>query len=505
MQTKVSKTGLQARDAALKGALYVAEAVKNTIGPHGSNALIEKGETITNDGYKISTELCGAIEDEFERRGAVTMHNACAKTNDMVGDATSTTEALWTAIVKESIKYLPNEKSLIAKKTPSEVLQMLQKSKDNVIEKLKSMATMIESEKQLINSAKVSVENEELANLIGKTQWKLGPDGVIIAEETNESESSIQIVKGIRIDNGFGASVMINNPEKGTLELSNASTILTNYTIGDVELNALKESIFKPLLSSGKNNLIIIARGFTANAIKLCQESMQAGFLVWPINAPYTNQTQVMKDLEAVLGGRYFDVEETELLDIQLSDVGYCEKLVASRFDTIITGTDNEQATKRTELRLNTLEAELKGESSDFAKTLLETRISQLKNGSAILKVGAPTTTSRKYLKDKADDAVNAVRRAFKGGTVKGAGLAFKEISDTLEEGDILKIPLLAINQQITLSAPKDFVVEEWVRDPYLVLKTALENAVDGAGTFATIGCVIATENKPKCNHDKED
>ena len=46
----ISITGIQARDKALKGAKYVAEAVKSTIGPFGLNAILEKGDKSTNDG-----------------------------------------------------------------------------------------------------------------------------------------------------------------------------------------------------------------------------------------------------------------------------------------------------------------------------------------------------------------------------------------------------------------------------------------------------------------------
>jgi chaperonin GroEL len=294
------------------------------------------------------------------------MHNACAKTNDQVGDATSTTEALWYAIVNEATRLLPRDSSITSKKTASEVKKMIDSSKEIVISKLEAMAKQIESEEELIASARVSVEDEHLAQLIGSAQWKLGKDGVIIAEETNDTVSSIEYVRGIRIDNGMGAPIMMTNPEKGTLEISNAATILTNYTVGTDELLALKQKIFAPLIASGKTLVVIVARAFTADAIKLCQESVQTGFGIIPINAPYTNQTQIMKDLETVLGGRHIDVEESRLEDIQLSDIGWCEKLVAARFDAVFTGTDNEQSRKRAEKRVEFLEKSLKGEQSDF-------------------------------------------------------------------------------------------------------------------------------------------
>src|SRR4029077_12407830 len=101
--TKISSVGPKAREKVIKGADYLADAVKATLGPFGLNALLEKGNRPTNDGFTISAELAPTLTDEFERRGALALHEASSKTNDEVGDATSTAEALAQAIVKEAI------------------------------------------------------------------------------------------------------------------------------------------------------------------------------------------------------------------------------------------------------------------------------------------------------------------------------------------------------------------------------------------------------------------
>lgn len=501
MSNRISIVGTQARDEAMKGIDYLVNGVQSTLGPFGLNILLEKGKTVSNDGYKVSTFLSSSIKNEFQRLAAQTFHEISAKTNDEVGDATTTSEVLGRAILKEAVKLLPNEKSLVSKKTPAQVIKKISEESAEVIEQLKERTIQIDSEEKLIASARVSVEDEKLAELIGKMQWELGPDGIIVAEDTAEPFSSIQKVKGIRIDNGMGAPIMINNQEKQSLEISDCSVIMTNHTIGKEELLKLKEIIFAPLISKGQMKIAIIARAFTADAIKICAEAHQAGLLLYPINAPYTDQTQIMKDMQAVLGGRYIDVEEGSLDDLQLSDVGYATKIEARRFDAIITGQDDEKTQERMAKRVETLKKSLTGEVSDYAKKALEMRISQLSNGFALLKIGSPIEAERRRLKDKADDAVLATRLALKGGTVKGAGLAFKEIAESLPEDYILKQPLNTINDQIMRSAPEGWTVEEWVRDPYLVLESALRNACIGASTMATINMIEAAENPKKCSH----
>lgn len=497
MNQKISITGTKARQLFGYGANYVAEAVKSTIGPYGLNASIEKGDVITNDGFKISKELCLSLENEFARRGAITFHKIAAKTNDEVGDATSTSEALGQAIIKEASRLLPSENIFIAKKTGAEIIKTLAKERAFVEEELQKDIKQIETEEELINSALVSVEDETLAKLIGSAQWKIGKDGMIVAEETADTKSSIEYVKGIRIDNGFGTSAMMNNIEKQTLEVGEAATLLTSYVVdGLIQLKPMIDQI----LATGRRDIVIIAKAWSSNAIQECMKNHESNVRIYPMNCPFTNMDEIMRDLEAVLGGRYIAVEENRLEDMLISDIGTCNKVVSKRYNAIITGVADIAAKERVAKRIARLQEELTGEVSDFAKKALQGRISQLENGSAILKVGAETEPERKRLKDKCDDAVNAVRLAFQGGTVKGGGLAFKEIADRMDETYMLKRPLQVVYNQIMSTAPLEFKIEDWVRDPYLVLKSALKNACEIGGTFSTTNIVITARDSQSCS-----
>lgn len=502
---KISITGLDARTKAIKGVSYVADAIKSTIGPYGLNFITEKGNKSTNDGYIISSELCPTIEDEFERRAALVAQEACSKTNDMVGDATSTAWALTGEIIKEAVRFLPKQGSIKAAKTPAEIESMIRKGKEDVIAFLEKGITPIKTKEELVKSALVSVENEEIAELLGTMQWELGPEGIIIAEEVIEPVSSIEKVKGIRLDNGFGTSQVINNDEKKMLELANIPVLMTNYTIDTPDLIKLNESIFKGLVSQKKWGIALIARAFTSDAIKACMESMKTGFAIFPINAPYTSQTEMMHDIEAVVGGRYIDTEESSLDDIYISDIGFATTVKARQWDAVIAGVTDDIAEKRIAERAEKLKLKLAGEGSDFMKKMLESRIAQLTNGFAILKVGSQSVTDRKRLKDKCDDAVNAVRLALKGGTIKGAGIALKEASDALDDTNILKRPITCVYDQITGSAPDGWEIPEWVRDPYLVIKCALDNACATAATFSSINGIITSKDKKESKQSDDE
>lgn len=504
MSKKISITGYDARETAFKDFEYCAKAVMSTIGPFGLNFLLEKGRKITNDGYTISSEIISTPKNEFGRLFAQVAHEASAKTNDMVGDFTSGAWALNYSILKEirDKRYLGTETTIKAKKTPAELRKMINKSKDFVISEMEKSIKKVESKEELIKSAMVSVEDEKIAELLGTTQWELGPEGRIIAEEVNANECTIEKVDGILLDNGFVSSSWITNPEKQSLEIkSPLPIILTNYTVGVAELKLLRESIFKTLVTQQKSGCILMARAFTSDAIKEVTEGKNE-FAIILVNAPYENQKETMKDIEAIVGGRYIDTEEASLAEMYITDVGCAKRLVAQAFNSQISGVEDEAYKERVAKRIEILEKKLIGSQSDFDKRKLGERIAQLKGGFCILKVGSSSVSNRKRIFDKCEDAVNAVRYALKGGTVKGGGLAFKEISDKMEEGDILKRPILSIYNQIMESAPEDFVIEDWVRDPFLVLKCGLENACEFASGAITVNGIITTEDEKKCTHN---
>mgnify|MGYP003651623193 CR=1 FL=1 len=206
-----------------------------------------------------------------------------------------------------------------------------------------------------------------------------------------------------------------------------------------------------------------------------------------------------MKDLQSLLGGRFINTDSAALADIQVSDVGFATYVLAKRSSTVFAGKGEKVAE-----RVKELEDKRDGSGSDFEKVNLTRRIAQLNNGFAILKVGAPSVTERKYKKDKADDAVNAVRAAFQEGVIPGAGQALKKISDALPDDYVLKAALRAPYEQIMYNAGSDYVIPSWVVDSVKVTRVVLEKACSVASVLATAGGAIATKKPDEgCCHKK--
>src|SRR5690348_8772342 len=104
---KELRFGEDARTLLLSGVDQLAEAVKSTLGPKGRNVILEKitgSPVVTNDGVTIAREI--HLSDQFENMGAQLVKEAAIKTNDIVGDGTTTATVIAHAIVREGMQAI---------------------------------------------------------------------------------------------------------------------------------------------------------------------------------------------------------------------------------------------------------------------------------------------------------------------------------------------------------------------------------------------------------------
>ena len=101
---KELRFGADARRLLQAGVEQLAASVKPTLGPKGRNVILERitgSPEVTNDGVTIAREI--HLRDQFENMGAQLVKEAAIKTNDTVGDGTTTAIVLAEAIVRQGM------------------------------------------------------------------------------------------------------------------------------------------------------------------------------------------------------------------------------------------------------------------------------------------------------------------------------------------------------------------------------------------------------------------
>lgn len=99
--------GIDARQALLRGAAQLANVAKITLGPCGRNVVLNRHfgvPLVTNDGATIAKEIF--LPDVFENMGAQLVTSASLKTNNLVGDGTTSAIVLTYAMMEESVRLV---------------------------------------------------------------------------------------------------------------------------------------------------------------------------------------------------------------------------------------------------------------------------------------------------------------------------------------------------------------------------------------------------------------
>src|SRR3989338_7841220 len=163
-----------ARHAIKRGVDKLANAVKVTIGPKGSNVLLDKGygaPTITNDGVTIAKEI--ELPDKVENIGASLVKEVATKTNDVAGDGTTSATILAQAIIAEGLRNVPSGANPILLK------HGIERGVEAVVARLHKIAKPTSKREEIAQVATISAQDRQVGDLIAEIMDVVGKDGVI--------------------------------------------------------------------------------------------------------------------------------------------------------------------------------------------------------------------------------------------------------------------------------------------------------------------------------------
>lgn len=213
-----------AREAIKRGIDKLAEAVKMTLGPRGRAAVIEKSygaPQVTFDGVTVAKEI--ELEDKFENLGAEFIKQAADKTNDNVGDGTTTSVVLSQVMIDEGEKIIRQEGFNVI-----QLSEELNKLSSEVIKNLEKQREVINDNKKVEEVATLSSKDPEIGRLIAEVMTKISKDGVVTVEDSNTIGNSYELVEGLQFDRGYISPYMITNPERMEAVLEDPYILVTD-------------------------------------------------------------------------------------------------------------------------------------------------------------------------------------------------------------------------------------------------------------------------------------
>jgi chaperonin GroEL len=523
---KELRFGMEARTLLLAGVDQLAEAVKSTLGPKGRNVILEKitgSPVVTNDGVTIAREI--HLKNQFENMGAQLVKEAAIKTNDIVGDGTTTATVIAQAIVREGMKAIG------AGANPVLVKRGIDIAVGRLVEHLQSVAHPVVTEQDFARVAAISANDDDLVGaVIAKALHTVGDGGIVTVEESPAHGMSVDFVEGFEFDNGYLSPYMVTNPASLEAVVDDPYILLCSEKITKVQqLMPLLDKIMR-----APRPLIILAESVEGSALSMLVHNHVNGmFQCVAVRAPGFGDRRLRKleDIASITGGAVFSRHSGFTLEtMTVEQLGRASQVLVNADRTAIIGGSGSAAD--IEFRLTQLRAERDRATFGIDEDVLNERIGSLSGKVAVIKVGAPTNAELKELQHRVEDALSATRAAMAEGIVAGGGAALMHAEISLDGLDVkddyatgvdivrrvLTEPanLIATNagysgQEVVarmaqLAPDEGFdalqgqygnMIEMGIIDPLRVARSALQNGASVAGLLLTTNTLIAEEQTP--------
>jgi chaperonin GroEL len=523
-----------AREKVLRGASQLADAVRITLGPRSKSVLIQKSwgpPLVCDDGVTIAREF--SLPDAEEDLGARMLRQAAEKTGERVGDGTSTATILAHAIFADGVRNVTAGASALA------IKRGIDEGVGVAVAALAALARPVSSRLEREQVATVSAHGDaEIGALVADAMDKVGEDGVITVEEARTTETTLDVVEGMRFDRGYISPYFVTDPEK--MEAAHEDP---RILIHDGRIAALSDLV--PLLEAAAKSgapLLVIAEDVQGDALATLVLNHVRGVLrCCAVKGPGFGDRRkaMLRDIAILTGGEVISTELGTALDkVSLDQLGRAARVVIDKDSTTIVG--GRGARTEIDARIAQIRREIAETDSDYDREKLEERLARLAGGVAVIRVGAPSESELKARKEAFDDAISATRAAMAEGVTPGGGLALLRCAPALDaaigqaEGDrrtglqILRRALEAPARQIAANSAVDGgvavarmmesagavgldaaagryvdLVEAGVLDPAKVVRIALENAASTASLLLLSEATMTDLPEPKRRRDE--
>ena len=472
MKLKKVITGEELYECEKEAIELLCNTVSKTLGPRGSNAIIDHSlfsPFITNDGVTIARN----IESDDERVNTILTlaKEASIKTDETVGDGTTTTLVLLESIFKKGLEKIKEGTN------PHKLKKELDEATKEIIERIKK-ESKIPTQNDYYNIASIAANSEEIGELISNMYLKL--NGNLKIEETNEKETETQII------NGYTFETILASPYFFKEECCHKNPFILIINKRVIDLEEISECI--NYLIDKKMPAIILALDYSEEVInEILSLNFNGITNVTLLKLPEygTHQLDILKDLEIISDAKI--VKKTD--EITFNHLGKCKEIKITKDKVSILFDKERDKLKR---YIEKIEINLKKEKDEYELDYLKERYAKLTSGIGIIYVGASTTIEAREKKMRFDDALYALKNTSKG-ILPGSGLTLLKISEELpykNDGytilkEALCKPFFQILENVGLES--SFIYNHIKKNNYEILYNVLEEKYEEAKSTKVI------------------
>ena len=528
---KIIKFDREVREKLGDGVKKLNEAVASTLGAKGRNVIFQQGRNymVTKDGVTVASQI--TLEDPVEDAACQIVKDAAKRTARDAGDGTTTATVLASAIIEKALQYVGS------KSNPMDLKRGIDAAVEEVIVSIDKMKQEVNGEDDTFNIASVSANNDPvIGRMISDIFKKVGKDGAVRLEETQMTDTMVDVVEGCQFGAGYLSPNFVNNAVKKVADYNKVAILITDKafheSFGDIH-PALDLIVEKSNEQQEAIPLLIICGGMDGESLgTLVVNKVKHKLPIVAVSIPDfgAERMEILDDIAVITGGTVISEERgLHIKDMGLEHFGTVDRVIVDSATTTLIGRSGDHEAMQE--RVKEIEAQLKDDKHAQQTWRLKKRIATITGGVGVIYVGGNSESEMKDSYYRIEDALSATKAAMEDGYVAGGGVALLEASrhrtvasdnrdqslgmETLYaalssplrtiaencglEGSVVVDKVSRMKEGYGYDALKDEyggMIAKGIIDPVKVVKTALKNAASVAGMIITTNCVI--NDKPK-------
>lgn len=400
----------------------LCDTVKKTLGPKGNNIIIDHSSFtpfITNDGVTIAENI--ESDDATINTILEIAKEASIKTNEVVGDGTTTTLVLLQSIYNSSMEYIKKGKNpIILKKELDEYLKEILKELSN--NKIKPMKDTLKK------MACISANDTEIGLLVSNIFKYAENKNSIVVKEREENTLKYKLLKGYQLDTSIASPYFLKNNNE--IIFKDSYVLLYNNDLFDInEIGNILNSVMEK-----NSNFVIFANDYSDEFINdVLSLNLNEGLNIVPLKVSEygLKKSDIVGDLEIITNSKII----RDLSTISINDLGFAKNIYIEKDTTRIDFEYN----KKIKAYIENIKKEEKKINDSYEKEFYLKRIAMFKKGIVELVIGAPTKIELREKRMRLDDALCAIFSA-KDGVLPGSGITFLKIASNMSQDNVASI-----------------------------------------------------------------